>query len=303
MTENKPSPEPAYGNRPLASGEVVAHGNGDAGLNIGRDGLETIYDFINEHKKEPFMVWYAPFLPHTPHDAPEEFQELYRDNKNVPDYLKPYYANVSRFDRTIGDLMGFLEETGLDENTIVILMVDNGYRPDPGLDAEEAVNARADKRSKLSPYENGVRTPVIIWWKDRIEHSLQTRLVQTVDLVPTVLDAAGLKDAIPGLPGISLLPSALGRKELPDRPAFGEIYPNDAMTLGHPSDYVKMRFVRYGDYKLIIPETDNYQGDPELYNLANDPEERNNLAGRPEFEAKVRELQVLADEWWKPGQD
>ena len=69
MTENLPSPEPAYGNRLLASGEVVAHGNGDAGLNIGRDDLEPIFKFIDIHQDRPFMVWYAPFLPHAPHDA------------------------------------------------------------------------------------------------------------------------------------------------------------------------------------------------------------------------------------------
>ena len=303
MTENRPSPEPSYGNRQLASGDWVAHGNGDAGLNIGRDGLDPIYDFINAHADQPFMVWYAPFLPHTPHDAPEECYAPYRNNENVPEYLVPYYASITRLDKTVGDLMIFLKNRRLDENTIVIMMDDNGYRPDSGDANREKGYINTDDRSKLSQYENGVRTPVIIWWKDRITHSVQTRLVQTVDLVPTVLAAADIEDAIPGLPGINLMPSALGREDLPDRPAFGEIYPNDAMTLGHPSDYVKMRFVRYGDFKLIIPESGNYDGVLELYNLKEDPNEMSNLADKIEYTDKIRDLRKLANDWWTPGDD
>ena len=65
MTLNKPSPDPAYGNRKV-SDSWVAHGNGDAGLNIGRDTMEPLFDFVREHKHSPFLVWYAADDARTP---------------------------------------------------------------------------------------------------------------------------------------------------------------------------------------------------------------------------------------------
>jgi len=303
MTLNKPSPEPAYGNLQVASGEWVAHGNGDAGLNIGRDTMEPIYDFIREHKNQPFMIWYAPFLPHAPFDSDQRYVNLYANRKEVPEFLIPYYASITRYDDTVGELMKFLKENNLDENTIVILMNDNGFKPDNSEKNAEKGYINADTRSKLSPYENGVRTPVVIRWKGKVKPGIYTELVQSVDLVPTVLAAAGLENAIPYLSGINLMPSALGKEKLPDRPAFGEIYPNDAQSLGHPSDHVYMRFVRYGDFKLIIPEPKNYDGELELYNLKEDPDELNNLARNPEYAGKIKELHKMADDWWTPGDD
>jgi arylsulfatase A-like enzyme len=64
-----------------------------------------------------------------------------------------------------------------------------------------------------------------------------------------------------------------------------------------------MRFVRHGDFKLIIPEPDNYDGGLELYNLAEDPDELHNLAELQEYQDKIDELKKLADEWWTPGDD
>ena len=112
MTLDQASPEPAYGNRKLPDGSLVAHGNGDAGLNIGRDTMQPIADFLDEHSKAPFFLWYAPFLPHEPHNSPEKFRQPYEENPAVPRHFVDYYASCSEFDATVGQLMKMIDERG-----------------------------------------------------------------------------------------------------------------------------------------------------------------------------------------------
>jgi uncharacterized sulfatase len=122
-----------------------------------------------------------------------------------------------------------------------------------------------------------------------------------VDIVPTVLSAAGLAGKIPDLPGIDLLPSATGRTTLPDRLAFGEVYRNDASSLGAPSRDLLVRWVRDGDFKLLVPQPGVQGAQLELFNLAEDPEEVRNLADNPKYANRIREMQQLLDAWWTPG--
>ena len=104
-------------------------GNGDAGLAIGRETMQPIYDFLDDcGEDQPFMIWYAPFLPHTPHDSPEGFYEPYRD-KGIPEHKIPYYACISWFDETVGELVKTIEDRGLAENTLFVFVVDNGFDP------------------------------------------------------------------------------------------------------------------------------------------------------------------------------
>ena len=136
------------GTRKQTNGEWVAHGNGDAGLVIGRETMRPIRDFIDDHAgRRPFFVWYAPFLPHTPYDAPPEYERAVRAN-GAPPHLVPYYANVAWFDDTVGALLAILEEKALLDSTLIVFVVDNGLRPDP------ARPTRQDARSKYSPYED-----------------------------------------------------------------------------------------------------------------------------------------------------
>lgn len=92
MTLAKPSTRLSQitGTRKQAGGDWVAHGNGDGGLTIGRETMKPIDDFVARHSaKRPFMVWYAPFLPHTPFDAPKRFHDLYSGNR-IAAHLRPY---------------------------------------------------------------------------------------------------------------------------------------------------------------------------------------------------------------------
>ena len=58
---------------------TVGERHGDLGLTIGREGMEPIRDFVQRHKDEPMFIWYAPFLPHLPHNAPAEYEAPFAD--------------------------------------------------------------------------------------------------------------------------------------------------------------------------------------------------------------------------------
>jgi len=296
MTLAQPSTRlsPIMGTRKQAGGDWVAHGNGDVGLTIGRETMRPIEDFVARHQgKRPFMIWYAPFLPHTPFDAPQRFHDLYSD-KRVPAHLRPYYAEIARFDETVGDLLEILRKHDAIENTLIVFASDNGFQPVVGKPE------RQNERSKLSPYEDGIRTPILLRWPEKTKPAEHRQLVGTVDLLPTILSAVGLADEITDdMKGMNLLPSACGDQELPDRPAFGAIFPNDAITLDSPAQHVRGRWIRYGNYKLIHPGTGKSQLTDALYNLQSDPEETKNLIDDDNQRRRRAEMTRMLDEWWK----
>jgi uncharacterized sulfatase len=286
------------GTRQQANGQWVAHGNGDAGLVIGRETMQPICDFVDAREgRQPFFVWYAPFLPHTPFDAPERFRRLYRD-RAIPEHLLPYYAEIARFDATVGQLMDYLDRKQLLEDTLIIFASDNGFRPDPRQDQ------RANGRSKLSVFEDGLRTPVLIRWDGRAKPAEHPQLVSTIDIVPTVLSAVGLsREVTSRMRGIDLMPSACGQRPLEDRPVFGAIYPNDARVLGAPSQHVRARWMREGDFKLIVPGPAQDPVPLSLFDLGHDPREETNLAAVPEHADRLRRMRQQLDTWWPPGDD
>ncbi|MEZ0275056.1 MAG: sulfatase, partial [Roseimicrobium sp.] len=106
--------------------------HGDDGLKIGRETMQPMYDFMKMAKdeKKPFFVWYAPFLPHTPHNPPDRLLAKYKD-KTPSLHVAKYWAMVEWLDETCGDLMKHLDDNGLAENTIVIYVSDNGWIQDP----------------------------------------------------------------------------------------------------------------------------------------------------------------------------
>lgn len=305
MTLGRASDAPAFGNRTLADGSVVAHGNGDAGLVIGRTTMEPIEPFLDACGDGPFLLWYAPFLPHTPHDAPQKYVDLYRDDPRVPEHFVPYYANCTRFDDTVGELVGSIQRRGLARRTIFVLVVDNGWEPKPaaGKRSEYPVNTR----SKRSPFELGLRTPILIRWDGHVQPATLDTPVSTVDLVPTLLEAVGLGEEAAGLPGVSMLPSAVGKAPLEKRPIFGEIYPGDATALGRPSGDVAYRWVREGRYKLIVPHLRDgkvwrrYVVKTSLFDVAEDPREEHDLSADPAHAERIERMRRLLDEWWTPG--
>ena len=86
--------------------------SGADGLTLGRETLEPLWSFVDEHSHQPFFVWFAPMLPHTPHDAAARYLELY-EGMGLSPIAQRYYANVSRFDDVVGRVVAGLEARGL----------------------------------------------------------------------------------------------------------------------------------------------------------------------------------------------
>jgi uncharacterized sulfatase len=302
--EPPPATQTFGGIRKLANGERVAHGNGDFGLTIGRETMAPITEFIDDctTKKQPWLVWYAPYLPHQPHDSPEEFYQLARSRPGVEENEIPYYASIAQFDHTVGELIDHVEASGTAANTLFVLVVDNGWSPSERREKNRPVEFAHTKNSKRAPFDDGVRTPILIRWDGEVKPATHNGLVNSIDLVPTLLKAAGAK--VPAdLPGVDLLPSARGTTDLdPDRPVFGEIYPGDATSLGHPEKDIAYRWVRHGSLKLIVPHGAKpwagYLKKPALFDVENDPREKVDLASEPNRTKDIQHLGELLNGWW-----
>lgn len=274
--------------------EGMTHGDpdkggrhGDLGLAIGREGLAPVRQFLAAAKKDgkPFFVWYAPLMPHSPHNPPGRLLARYTD-KTPSAHVARYWAMCEWFDETVGELLAELDATGQAANTVVIYLHDNGWIQDPD-------SPNFAPRSKRSPYDGGLRTPVLVRWPGHARPGTHDTPVSSIDLAPTVLHAAGLRPPA-DMPGVNLLdPAALAR-----RPAlFGEVFEHNAVDIRRPAANLQYRWVLAGGWKLILPHAANVPaGRPELFHVAADPDERNNLAGANP--AKVEELTKLLDGWW-----
>jgi len=311
-TLEPPPPEQTFGGvRRLANGERVAHGNGDAGLQIGRRTLAPIFDFIEDcsAQETAWLAWYAPYLPHQPHDSPERFFELARSRPGVREHELPYFASIAQFDDTVGRLVRSVENQGLAEETIFVFVVDNGWSPSRTPQRNRPEEFAHTRNSKRAPFDDGLRTPVLLRWDGVIEPGRHEELVHTVDLLPTLLAAAGIPRS-PLLPGIDLLPSAKGEPSLhPDRAVFGGVYPGDATRLGHPELDIAYRWVRQRNLKLIVPHRHgngrpwkDYLDGPALFDVVRDPDETNNRIDDPDYAQAVSRLRERLDDWWSPRQ-
>lgn len=306
MTTAKPVPGAKYGNKLLASGDWVAHGNGDAGLAIGRESMKPIEEFLELSGGDPFFVWYAPFLPHLPHDSPRRFYDLY--DETVPDHDRAYYAACSQFDETVGGLIALVERQPTIRKTLYVFVVDNGFRPDSKKPMPDGFGYNYTRRSKRSPFDDGLRTPILFALAGQTQAASHDLLCSSVDVVPTILDACGI--AVPQtVSGRSLWTQVTGKDTLDPQPVFGAIYPGDASELNNPSADVAYRWIRQGDYKLIVPQLrdgsvwGDYVRSPHLYNLRDDPSEQRNLMADPTSRQTAVQLREKLDGWWLPSQE
>ena len=125
------------------------------------------------------------------------------------------------FDITCGQLSDYVDQKGLMENTLFVYICDNGW-------VQNLNNRSYNKNSKRSPFDYGMRTPIIFKWKGKIEPKMDTTtLVTSLDMVPTVLDILAIEK--PGnVQGVSVLDyTTLNSREA----IFGEIYAHDFSTI------------------------------------------------------------------------
>ncbi|MEM6378698.1 MAG: sulfatase-like hydrolase/transferase, partial [Bacteroidota bacterium] len=228
----------------MTHGDYLKGGrHGDEGLKIGRKGLQPIYDFIEDPDaaEQPFFVWYAPFLPHTPHTPPAELEEKYKKLTPNPTEAK-YWAMIEWFDQTVGALQQYLTEKGLDENTIIVYTCDNGWIQDL------EVQSYAPK-SKRSPFEGGIRTPIMFKYPKGIQPKMdEENVVSNIDIVPTVHRLLDLDKG--GLPGIDILDQTDVEQR---KTVFAEAYHHDIRNLDDPTETLQYKIAVEKQWKLLLP--------------------------------------------------
>jgi len=250
--------------------------------------------FIETHANQPFFA-YLPFLAvHTPIQARRDLVEKYERKKNSapPDAWgqererqvrlvqnhATYAAMLEQLDTAIGRVRAALDRAGLAERTVIVFMSDNG-----GLSTSEGhpTSNLPFRAGKGWPYEGGIREPWIICAPGVAKPgSVCNTPVISTDFYPTLLELAGL----PLFPeqhrdGLSLVPLLKGKKLRRNTPLFWH-YPHYGNQGGAPCGAI-----RDGDWKLIEWFED---GSLELFNIQNDPGERNNLASdKPDLAKKL----------------
>jgi len=274
----------------FTAGMTTGIRHGDEGLKIGRETMQPMGDFMDSALKEekPFFLWYAPFLPHSPHTPPERLLAKYRET--APSlHVARYQAMVEWFDETCGTLLGFLDDRKIADHTLVVYISDNGWIQDPD-------SPRYAPRSKQSQYDGGVRTPIMVRWPARVKPADSPHLASSIDLAPTVLRAAGVPAVPAAMTGLNLLDA----DAVAARTAIhGEVFTHDSRGIDAPAASLRWRWIIDGHSKLIVPHPANEPDAPvELYDLARDADEVRNLAEtRPD---EVRALTARLDAWWKP---
>jgi uncharacterized sulfatase len=148
------------------------------------------------------------------------------------------------FDETCGALLDYLEKKGIRDETLIVYVTDNGWIQNPE-------GRGYAPRSKQTPYEGGVRTPIIFSWPKVLRPTRRDELVSSVDLVPTILAAAGAGTP-QGLPGLDLLPNLRDGTRITRNAIFGEGFAHDIADIAKPEASLLYRWCIEGPWKLIL---------------------------------------------------
>jgi arylsulfatase A-like enzyme len=228
-----------------------------------QEGLQFI---DKQDNKKPFFLYLSYTLPHNNGEAPKEIRfqsptlSPYQ-NENWTDLEKNYAATISRMDSYVGQIMQKLIDKGIAENTIIFFSSDNGSTEDIPMRFAEKNKLRGFKRS---PYEGGIRAPLLVWWKGKIKAGSSSYFPTAQwDFLPTACELAGIKPP-QNIDGISILPTILGQKQGKRKvDLYWEFHEQGGWQA-----------LQAGDYKLIyFVKSQNY----ELYNLKKEAQEQTNL--------------------------
>lgn len=225
-------------------------------------------DFLkSDRAKQPFFLWLAFTAPHGPYKPnPEHIQKLYAGKKEeelFPPGFKPgthpntwihYYEAITFLDEQVGRVLSTLKEHGLDQNTVVVFLGDNGF-----------MMGSRRWNGKVLPYEESIRVPLIIRAPGVAKIRGRTdALASSLDLPATFLRLAGLQPP-PEWPGRDLTPVLQGERNPGIDYSISEFPDNQSEQFGQYA----YRLIRTPQYKLILWEL---AGKPdELYDLNADP--------------------------------
>jgi arylsulfatase A-like enzyme len=249
-------------------------------------------------EKKPFFATMAYYAVHTPFQPNKRYLKNYQDAA-FPEKAKVFATMIESMDTSLGEILQQLEDLGVAEETLVLFLGDNGS--DAPMGETHTIASSAPLRGKKGThYEGGMRVPFIAAWaKPNSDNLLQkklpivtgaitTEMASIHDIFPTLLQLAGVEHDST-IDGQNLAPALKGEKWGADRD-FLMHFPHS-----HRSSYYTV--YRLGDWKLIYHYTKPKEERCELFNLARDPSEANNLAeSEPEelkrmFNAMVKALE------------
>lgn len=247
--------------------------------------------------KKPFFCYLATNAPHAPLQVRPEDEKRYADRVKNPNTAK-FFGMIANIDDNIGRLLEKLKEWGLERDTLVIFMNDNG-----GTAGVSVFNAGM-RGAKVTPWLGGTRASSFWRWPGTLKPGNVDRLAAHIDFFPTVAKFAGAKltDIVKAqVEGKSLVPLLRDPQgEWPDRILFTHVgrWPKGAKPVEHKHDHCSVRSPRWH----LVSDARDGKKQWQLFDVKADPGEKTDVAARhPEA---VRELDVAYDKWWdsvQPG--
>ena len=256
--------------------------------------MDKTLNFVKSVENKPFFLYYAPYAVHEPIQPIKSLLAKYENKAEWNGQNNAEYATmVENVDTQIGRLVDLLEKFGKIENTFILFTSDNG-----GL--YKVTKQWPLRAGKGSPYEGGIREPMFVYWKGKIQAGTKSIVpVTNIDFFPTILDIAGIKPpSDKKLDGQSILQVLTGKGTIKERALFwhfpvylegGNKECQDTIFRTRPGSAIRL-----GDWKLIQYFENN---DLELYNLKADIGEKYNLVNLNMN--KTTELLGLLEQWRK----
>ena len=262
------SNEPEYdtGNPLLRSSQSV-----DEKANLTDAFTREACDFIGRHRSQPFFLYLAYNAVHSPMQGTDEYMKKFSHIEDIQRRI--FAAMLAHLDDSVGKVLAELRESGVEENTLVVFLGDNGGP------TEELTSSNAPLRGgKGDLWDGGIRVPFIVSWKNHITAGrIVNASVVSIDATATALELADAGSGQKRLDGINLMPLLAGKMtEVPERTLFWRVGQKNAL--------------RSGNWKLIR-DGKEWQ----LYDLAHDIGETTNLAAKEP--ARVQQLTSLWDKW------
>jgi len=242
-------------NLPVKKGQVKTYSSERTADLVFADFAAWFENHCREDKNKKFFAWVHFFDPHMPYTPPEPFKTLFQQN--------PYDGEIAFMDVYIGKIMALLEEKQVLANTLTVIVGDHG----------EAFGEHGEFGHMMFCYEENLRVPLVFYAPGRLpENKSIADRANLVDVMPTILDFLAIPiQPVPGhVPGpepsgISLLPLIAGAAAKERTFYIESVFPAEALGCAPVKGLIK------GEYKFIdLPH-------PELYHLATDPGEKENL--------------------------
>ncbi len=239
----------------------------------GDEVMDAALNWLDGHKDRPFFTWIHLYDAHSPYEPPEPLLSEFRA-RGLPGL---YDGEIAFADQQVGRFASWLQNSGLDQKTIVVIAGDHG----------ESLGGHGEGTHGYFVYDSVLHVPLIVTTPFEDLHGVRVdSQVSLVDIFPTVFALAGIP-ASTRVHGRSLLPLMYRRADPQQVYAYGE-----SMAPNLQYGWSALHSLRSSRYKFISAPR------PELYDLTNDPEESTNIADREQMIARdmSRELDHLIDE-------